>query len=174
MELEMEKLRQMGAKFKMSKSHLSKNGRTLLRDITVSPSTLIAPLEKLHAQPFPGMQNDNLPFFVPLATQAKGTTLIHDWTWENRAIYFTELNKLGANVRLVDPHRAFIDGPTKLKGAQIVCPPALRPSAVILIAMLAAEGKSMLRNVYSITRGYEEIAERLNAIGAKIKVVRGM
>ena len=173
-ELEIEKLRQMGVKFSMSKSHLSNNGRTLLRDITVKPSKLVAPLEKLHAQPFPGMQNDNLPFFVPIATQAKGTTLIHDWTWENRAIYFTELNKLGANIRLVDPHRAFIEGPTPLKGAQIICPPALRPSAIILIAMLGAEGTSMLRNVYSITRGYEEIAERLNAIGAKIRVVRGM
>ncbi len=175
MELEIEKLRQMGVKFKMSKSYRSNNERTLLRDITVLPSkTLCAPLEKLHAQPFPGMQNDNLPFFVPIATQAKGTTLIHDWTWENRAIYFTELNKLGANVRLVDPHRAFIEGPTKLKAAQIVCPPALRPSAVILIAMLAAEGTSVLRNVYSITRGYEEIAERLNALGAKIRVVKGV
>ncbi len=173
-ELEIEKLRQMGVKFKMSKSYKSNNGRTTLRDISVSPSKLIAPLEKLHAQPFPGMQNDNLPFFVPIATQAKGTTLIHDWTWENRAIYFTELNKLGANVRLVDPHRAFIEGPTKLRAAQIVCPPALRPSAVILIAMLAAEGTSVLRNVYSITRGYEEIAERLNGIGAQIRVVKGM
>lgn len=173
-ELEIEKLRQMGVKFSMSKSYLSNNGRTLLRDITVKPSKLVAPLEKLHAQPFPGMQNDNLPFFVPIATQAKGTTLIHDWTWENRAIYFTEINKLGGNIRLVDPHRAFIEGPTKLKGAQIVCPPALRPSAIILIAMLAAEGTSMLRNVYSITRGYEEIAERLNAIGAKVRVVKGM
>ncbi len=173
-ELEIEKLRQMGVKFSMGKAYRSNNGRTLLRDITVRPSRLVAPLEKLHAQPFPGMQNDNLPFFVPIATQAKGTTLIHDWTWENRAIYFTELNKLGANVRLVDPHRAFIEGPTKLKGAQIVCPPALRPSAVILIAMLAAEGTSVLRNVYSITRGYEEIAERLNALGAKIRVVKGV
>ena len=174
MELEVEKLRQMGVKFSMSKSYRSNNERTILRDITVKPSKLIAPLEKLHAQPFPGMQNDNLPFFVPIATQAKGTTLIHDWTWENRAIYFTELNKLGANIRLVDPHRAFIEGPTKLKAAQIVCPPALRPSAVILIAMLAAEGTSVLRNVYSITRGYEEIAERLNALGAKIRVVKGV
>ncbi len=174
-ELELEKLRTMGVTFKMSKSYRSNNGRTLLRDITVFPATkLIAPHDKLHAQPFPGMQNDNLPFFVPIATMAKGTTLIHDWTWENRAIYFTELNKLGANIRLVDPHRAFIDGPTKLKGAQIVCPPALRPSATILIAMLAAEGISLLRNVYSITRGYEEIAERLNSIGAKIKVVKGV
>lgn len=174
-ELEIEKLRQMGVKVRIGKKYRSNNERTVLVDITVSPSPkLVAPHDKLHAQPFPGMQNDNLPFFVPIATQARGTTLVHDWTWENRAVYFTELNKLGANIKLVDPHRVFIDGPTKLKGAQIVCPPALRPSAVILIAMLAAEGTSMLRNVYSITRGYEEIAERLNKLGAKIRVVRGM
>jgi UDP-N-acetylglucosamine 1-carboxyvinyltransferase len=173
-ELELEKLRHMGVRFAIGKQYLSMNGRTRLCDITVRPSKLVAPHDKLHAQPFPGLQNDNLPFFVPIATQAKGTTLIHDWTWENRAIYFTELNKLGANVRLVDPHRAFIEGPTKLRATQIVCPPALRPSAVILIAMLAAEGTSILYNVYSITRGYEEIAERLNALGAKIRVIRGM
>ncbi len=173
-ELEIEKLRQMGAQISIGTKYFSNNGRTKLVDVTVKPSKLVAPHDKLHAQPFPGMQNDNLPFFASLATQAKGTTLIHDWSWENRAIYFTELNKLGANVRLVDPHRAFIEGPTKLKGAQIVCPPALRPSAVILIAMLAAEGTSVLRNVYSITRGYEEIAERLNSIGAKVRVVRGI
>jgi len=173
-ELELEKLRHMGVKFALGKQYLSMNGRTKLRDITVKPSKLVALHDKLHAQPFPGLQNDNLPFFVPIATQAKGTTLIHDWTWENRAIYFTELNKLGANVRLVDPHRAFIEGPTKLRAAQIVCPPALRPSAIILIAMLAAEGTSVLYNVYSITRGYEEIAERLNALGAKIRVIKGV
>jgi UDP-N-acetylglucosamine 1-carboxyvinyltransferase len=173
-ELELEKLRHMGAKFSVGKPYHSMNGRTKLVDVALRPSKLIAPSDKLHAQPFPGLQNDNLPFFVPLATQAKGTTLIHDWTWENRAIYFTELNKLGANIRLVDPHRAFIEGPTKLRAAEIVCPPALRPSAVILIAMLSAEGMSVLHNVYSITRGYEEIAERLNALGAKIRVIKGM
>lgn len=174
LELELEKMKRMGVKFSLGKTYLSNNGRTMLRDITVKPSKLIALHDKLHAQPFPGLQNDNLPFFVPIATQARGTTLVHDWTWENRAIYFTELNKLGANVRLVDPHRAFIEGPTKLRAAQIVCPPALRPSAVILIAMLAAEGVSVLYNVYSITRGYEEIAERLNAIGAKVRVIKGV
>jgi UDP-N-acetylglucosamine 1-carboxyvinyltransferase len=174
LELELEKLRRMGAKFALGKPYLSNNGRTTLRDITVKPSKLVALHDKLHAQPFPGLQNDNLPFFVPIATQAKGTTLIHDWTWENRAIYFTELNKLGANIRLLDPHRAFIEGPTKLRASQIVCPPALRPSAIILIAMLAAEGTSILYNVYSITRGYEEIAERLNALGAKIRVIKGV
>jgi len=173
-ELEMEKLNHMGAKIKIGKSYLSNNRMTKLVDITVFPSVLVAPHDKLHTQPFPGLQNDNLPFFATLATQAKGTTLIHDWTWENRAIYFTELNHLGAKVKLIDPHRALIEGPTKLRGAQIVCPPALRPSATLLLAMLAAEGTSMLRNVYSITRGYEEIADRLNSIGAKIRVIRGI
>ncbi len=71
----------------------------------------------------------------------------------------------------MDPYRALIEGPTQLKGAQIVCPPALRPSAIILLAMLGAEGVSTLRNVYSIRRGYAEITERLNSLGAKIEVL---
>ena len=173
-ELELEKLRLMGLKYKMSKRYLSRNGRTHLVDLVVYPSKLKALNDKLHTQPFPGLQNDNLPFFVPIAVATHGTTLIHDWTWENRAIYFTELNRMGAKITLLDPHRALIEGPTKLKAAQIVSPPALRPSAIILIAMLGAEGTSTLRNVYSIQRGYAEIAERLNSLGAKVEVVRGI
>lgn len=172
--LEMEKLKRMGQKFTMSKKYLAKNGRTQLVDITISPSKLIAPTDKIHTQPFPGINNDNLPFFVPICCFAEGQTLIHDWTWENRAIYFTELNRLGADIKLLDPHRALVNGITKLRGAQIVSPPALRPTAIILIAMLAAEGSSLLRNVYSIKRGYADIAERLNSIGAKITVLRGV
>lgn len=172
--LEIEKLDIMGLKFDTGEKYLSRNGRTELVDLTLYPSKLKAPPDKLHTQPFPGLQNDNLPFFVPLATQAVGSTLVHDWTWENRAIYFSELNRLGAKVTLLDPHRALIEGPTKLKGAQIVCPPALRPSAIILIAMLAAEGTSTLRNVYSIQRGYADLAERLNKLGAKVEVIRSM
>ena len=98
--------------------------------------------------------------------------MIHDWVYEIRMIYMTELNRLGANITLADPHRLFITGGTPLKAAQIVCPPALRPSMVILISMLAAKGTSILRNVYMINRGYEEIAERLNSIGANIKVIQ--
>ena len=70
---------------------------------------------------------------------------------------------------LADQHRIFINGPTPLKAAQIVCPPALRPATIILIGMLAAKGTSTLRNVYSINRGYEDLANRLNELGAKIK-----
>ena len=172
--VELLKLKKMGQKFKISKTYLAENGHTKLVDITITPSRLVAPLDKIHSLPYPGINTDNLPFFVPIATLAKGTTLIHDWMWENRAIYFTELNRLGARVDLADPHRVFVTGPSKLRAAQIVCPPALRPAMIILIGMLAAEGTSYLRNVYSIARGYEEIAERLNTIGAKIEVLKGI
>ncbi len=169
--VELLKLEKMGLKYTSTKEYFAENGRTKLVDITIHPSKLKAPLDKIHALPYPGINTDNLPFFVPIATLAVGTTLIHDWMWENRAIYFTELNRLGANVVLADPHRVFVQGPTKLRGSQIVCPPALRPAMIILIAMLAAEGTSILRNVYAINRGYEDIAERLNSIGADISII---
>lgn len=174
LQLELLKLKKMGLKYRLSQEYVSYNKQTKLVDVEVFPSKLKALTDKIHAQPYPGINTDNLPFFVPIATQAAGRTLIHDWMWENRAIYFTELNRLGASVALADPHRVFINGPTKLIATQIVCPPALRPAVIILIAMLRAEGVSILRNVYSIYRGYEEIAERLNKIGAKIEIIRNI
>ncbi len=172
LKVELLKLEKMGLKYSLSKTYFSKNGRTKLVDITVRPSSLKALHDKIHAQPYPGINTDNLPFFVPIATQAEGGTLIHDWMWEDRAVFFTELNRLGASVKLADAHRVFIDGPTKLRGAQIVCPPALRPSVMLLSAMLGARGKSTLRNVYAINRGYENIVGRLNKIGAQIKMLK--
>lgn len=172
--LELTKLKIMGLKFKTSKEYFSFNGKTKLIDITIFPSKLKALRDKIHAQPYPGINSDNLPFFVPIATQAEGTTLVHDWMWENRAIYFTELNRLGANITLADPHRVFINGPTSLKSGQIVCPPALRPAMIILIAMLAAPGVSILRNVYTISRGYEDVVKRLNSIGTSIEKITGI
>ena len=170
--LELEKLKRMNLKFKILKKYYSYNGRTKLADIEILPSKLKALADKIHSNPYPGINIDNLPFFVPIAIKAKGQTMIHDWVYENRAIYFTELNRLGANITLADPHRVYIQGGTPLKAAQVVCPPALRPSMVIFISMLAAPGTSILRNVYMINRGYEEIAERLNSIGADIKILK--
>lgn len=170
--LELEKMKRMGLKFKVLKNYLSYNGRTKLVDLKILPSKLVALSDKISTNPYPGINIDNLPFFVLIAIKAKGQTMIHDWVYENRAIYFTELNRLGANVTLADPHRVYIQGGTPLKPAQVVCPPALRPSMVILISMLGAPGTSILRNVYMINRGYEEIAERLNSIGADIKILK--
>ncbi len=98
--------------------------------------------------------------------------MIHDWVYENRAIYLTELNRLGAKVRLLDPHRIIVDGPTRWRGQEVVCPPALRPAVCILLAMLAARGTSILRDVYVINRGYEDLANRLSALGANIEEFR--
>jgi len=171
LELELLKLEKMGFKYKILKRYISKNGYTKLVDIKTLPSRLHALEEKLEARPFPGLNIDNLPFFVPIAAIAKGQTLIHDWVYENRAIYYMELTKLGADMVLADPHRVYITGPAKFKPTEIVCPPALRPAAIILIAMLAAPGTSILRNVYSINRGYEDLATRLKKLGAKIKIL---
>lgn len=167
--LELEKLKVMGQEFKINKLYKSKNGFFDLVDIEIFPSKLIALPDKIHAQPYPGINIDNLALFLPILTQAKGSTLVHDWVYEDRAIYYIELNRLGANIMLHDPHRVTVTGKTKLHPAEIICPPALRPSINLLICMIAAKGKSILRNSYPIDRGYENIHERLNKLGAKIE-----
>ncbi|MEK7618082.1 MAG: UDP-N-acetylglucosamine 1-carboxyvinyltransferase [Patescibacteria group bacterium] len=170
--LELLKLEKMGFKYKILRRYKSENGFTNLVDIQTFFSKLVALEEKIHPLPSnAGINIDNLPFFVPIATQAKGTSLVHDWVYENRAIYYMELNKLRANIILADPHRVYIEGPSELKGAEVICPPALRPAVIILIAMLAAKGPSILRNVYSINRGYEDLVGRLQKLGAKIEVL---
>ncbi len=169
MELEMATLEGMGLNYEMTDEYPARNGHTRLVDISLKKSQLHAPKDKIHALPFPGINMDNLPFLGLCATVAEGRTLIHDWSYENRAIYFTELSKLNATVEMVDPHRVYIMGPTKWKPADITAPAALRPSVVILLAMMAAPGKSVLRDVYSINRGYEDIANRLNTLGADIE-----
>jgi UDP-N-acetylglucosamine 1-carboxyvinyltransferase len=175
LELELLKMEKMGFNYKISKRYKSYNGVTDLVDIQTLPSKLKALEEKIHPLTSnAGINIDNLPFFVPIATQAEGTTLIHDWVYENRAIYYMELNKLRANIILADPHRVFVKGPVELRAAELICPPALRPAAIILIGMLAARGTSLLRNVYSINRGYENLVTRLKSLGAKIEIVRGI
>jgi UDP-N-acetylglucosamine 1-carboxyvinyltransferase len=171
LELELYKLEKMGFRYKKSRVYKSYNGHTNLVDITTFPSRLKALDEKLYGRPFPGVNIDNLPFFVPICAKAEGVTMIHDWVFENRAIYYMELVRLGVKMILADPHRVYVEGPTTFKPTQVVCPPALRPAMIILIGMLAAEGTSVLRNVYSINRGYEEIAQRLNSLGANIQVI---
>jgi len=169
LELELATLGHMGLRYSVSPEYPARNGKTRLVDITIKQSKLVAPKDKLHPLPFPGINIDNLPFLGLIATVATGRTLVHDWLYENRAIYFTELTKLNADIEMLDPHRVYITGPTRWKPADVVAPPALRPTVVVLLAMLAAPGVSILRNVYQIDRGYEQLAERLGTIGADIK-----
>ena len=174
LEIELNVLEQMHLNFEISEEYEANNGRTRLVDIKIKKSDLIAPKDKLHSMPFPGVNMDNLPFLGLIATMAKGRTLVHDWSYENRAIYFNELSKLNAQVEIVDPHRVYLTGPTKWKAGNVIAPPALRPSVVILLAMMAAPGTSILQDVYSINRGYESLSNRLNEIGAKIETIVDM
>ncbi|HEX3648835.1 MAG TPA: UDP-N-acetylglucosamine 1-carboxyvinyltransferase [Pseudonocardiaceae bacterium] len=174
LEIELALLEEMGLDYRRTAEYPAANGHTRLVDLTVHPSTLKAPRDKIHPMPFPGLNIDNLPFFALIAATAHGATLIHDWVYENRALYLTELTKLGATVTLLDPHRIYVTGPTHWSGTEVICPPALRPGAVVLLAMLAAKGSSVLRNVYVINRGYEQLADRLNQLGAKIEPFRDL
>jgi UDP-N-acetylglucosamine 1-carboxyvinyltransferase len=172
LEIELSILAEMGLDYSLDTEYTAANGHTRLADITIRPSELVAPIDKIHPMPFPGLNIDNLPFFAVIAATAHGQTVIHDWVYENRAIHLVELTKLGANVQLLDPHRLIVTGPTRWRGYEIVCPQALRPSVCILLCMLAARGESVLRDVYMINRGYEDLPNRLNAIGANIEVFR--
>jgi UDP-N-acetylglucosamine 1-carboxyvinyltransferase len=176
MSLELLKLGKMGLKYERSERYKASNGYTDLVDLKIMKhnGSLRALSEKIYSRPFPGLNADNLPYFVPIAAVISGRTLIHDWMYENRAIYYTEMTKVGMQVELADPHRLYIQGPTKFSKADVVCPPALRPASLLLIGMLAAPGISTLRNIYTINRGYEDIAERLNSLGAHITVFNEM
>lgn len=174
LEIELEVLRSMGQKMLVSDEYYGDNGHTRLVDIKLIESKLTAPIDKIHPMPFPGLNIDSLPFFSLIAATAEGRTLIHDWVFENRAIYSTELSNLNAKVELLDAHRIFVTGPTNWRPAEMMAPPALRPAVVIMLAMLAAPGKSILRNTYSIARGYEDFAERLVSLGAKIQPLSGI
>ena len=162
----------MGLKFDRSPEYPSHNGGTRLVDVTIYPSQMRAPQDKIAPMPFPGLNIDNLPFFALIAACAQGQTIIHDWVYENRAIHLLQLSQMGANIQLLDPHRLVVVGPTTWHGREMVSPPALRPAVCLMLAMLAADTPSVLRDVYMINRGYEDLPVRLNALGAAIEPFR--
>jgi UDP-N-acetylglucosamine 1-carboxyvinyltransferase len=172
LELELLKLEKMGLKFEVSKPYKANNDKTDLVDIKIYKHNgeLRAPVDKIHPNVFPGLNMDHLPYFVPIVAVAKGRTLIHDWVYEDRALMYTEMKKLNVDLELADPHRVYVNGPTRFKTADLVAPSGIRPAVMLLIGMLAAPGTSTLRNVYTINRGYEDLAERLNSLGAHITI----
>jgi UDP-N-acetylglucosamine 1-carboxyvinyltransferase len=175
--VEFQKLQKMGLAYEQSPRYKARNGHTDLVDITIHKHNgkMRARPEKIHPNIYPaGINADALPYFVPICAMVNGRTLIHDWMYENRAIYYTEMTKVGMQIELIDPHRLFITGPTKFSKAEVVCPPALRPASLLLIGMLAAPGVSTLRNIYTIRRGYEDLAARLNSLGAHITLLHEM
>lgn len=125
-------------------------------------------ITKIQSLPYPGIHTDLQSPFGILATQTKGSTLIHDPLYEGRLKYLEELNKMGADIIFCDPHRAIVNGPTSLHGIEV---PSLdlRSGASLIIAGLVAQGVTTINNAYQVDRGYEKIEERLQKLGADIK-----
>jgi len=121
--------------------------------------------------PWPGFTPDLLSIILVVATQAKGSVLIHQKMFESRLFFVDKLIDMGAQIILCDPHRATVIGmnqETPLRGTSMVSPD-IRAGNALLIAALSAEGKSIIQNIEQIDRGYENIDERLRAIGADIR-----
>jgi len=136
--------------------------------LTILPSNKLVAVSKVLVLPYPGFPADLQAPFGVLATQAEGTTLIQDPLFDGRFKYINELNKMGGNCIVMDPHRALIIGPTPLYGNTIESFD-LRAGATLIIAGLLAEGETIINNAYQVDRGYEKIDERLQKLGAQIK-----
>lgn len=120
--------------------------------------------------PWPGLTPDLLSVFLVVATQAKGSVLIHQKMFESRLFFVDKLIDMGAQIILCDPHRAAVIGQAKaypLRAASMVSPD-IRAGIALLIAAMSAEGISTIHNIDQIDRGYQHIDQRLNAIGASI------
>lgn len=120
--------------------------------------------------PWPGFTPDLLSIILVVATQAKGSLLIHQKMFESRLFFVDKLIDMGAQIILCDPHRATVIGLNrrfKLRGIEMSSPD-IRAGVALLIAAMSAEGKSIIRNINQVDRGYQNIDKRLNALGANI------
>ncbi len=126
-------------------------------------------IPKIDDAPWPGFPPDLVSIIIVTATQVDGTVLVFEKMFESRMFFVDKLVAMGAKIILCDPHRAVISGPARLRGTTLTSPD-IRAGMALLIAALCAEGKSTIQNVVQIERGYENLPERLRALGAKIKV----
>ena len=154
-------LSNMGMKYKF----IGKNKLLIL------PSKLIAKKRKFQTRPWPGFPTDLMSPFIILATQTEGTVLCHDWMYEWRMFFVDDLISMGANIFIADPHRVIVSGPTKLNSEVLYCKD-IRAGISVILAALVARGQSEIRNVEMVERGYENIVNRLNLLGADIKQVK--
>jgi len=117
---------------------------------------------------WPAFPTDLISIAITVATQARGSVLFHDWMYPGRMYFTDKLVSMGAQIVLCDPHRVIVSGPSKLFGEKVESPD-IRAGMALLLAALAASGKSTIRNVGQIDRGYERVDEKLRSLGARIE-----
>jgi len=129
-------------------------------------------IPEISVMPWPAFPTDLMSIAIVAATQSSGSVLFHDWMYPSRMFFTDKLVSMGAQIVLCDPHRAIIQGPTKLIGENLESPD-IRAGMSLVLAALAAKGTSTIRNVNQIDRGYEKVEEKLAKLGANIERVRG-
>lgn len=124
-------------------------------------------IPEFSVMPWPAFPTDLMSIAIVVATQSKGSALFHDWMYPSRMFFLDKLVNMGAQIVLCDPHRCIVQGPTPLYGENMESPD-IRAGMTLVLAALAAEGKSTIRNIGQIDRGYERVDEKLRNLGAHI------
>ncbi|UCH60323.1 MAG: UDP-N-acetylglucosamine 1-carboxyvinyltransferase [Anaerolineales bacterium] len=125
-------------------------------------------IPEISVMPWPAFPTDLMSIAIVVATQSQGSILFHDWMYPSRMFFIDKLVGMGAQIVLCDPHRCIVQGPTTLFGEKMESPD-IRAGMSLLLAALAAEGTSVIRNIGQIDRGYEKVDEKLRSLGAKIE-----
>ena len=129
-------------------------------------------IPQISVMPWPAFPTDLMSIALVAATQSQGSVLFHDWMYPSRMFFTDKLVSMGAQIVLCDPHRAIIQGPSKLLGENLESPD-IRAGMALVLAALAAKGPSTLRNINQIDRGYQDVEKKLQALGAKIERIPG-
>ena len=125
-------------------------------------------IPEIKVMPWPSFPTDLMSIAIVVATQSHGSILFHDWMYPSRMFFIDKLVSMGAQIVLCDPHRSIVQGPTTLYGEKLESPD-IRAGMALVLASLAAQGESVIRNVGQIDRGYEKIDQKLRDLGAQIQ-----
>lgn len=126
----------------------------------------------INVMPWPAFPTDLMSIAITISTQSKGTVLFHDWMYPSRMYFTDKLVSMGAQIVLCDPHRCIVQGPTRLFPEKMESPD-IRAGMALVLAALSADGKSTIRNIGQIERGYEQVDSKLASLGAKIERMNG-
>ena len=127
-------------------------------------------IPEISVMPWPAFPTDLMSIAIVVATQSKGTVLFHDWMYPSRMFFTDKLVGMGAQIVLCDPHRCIVQGPSRFYGEKMESPD-IRAGMALLLATLSAPGKSVIRNIGQIDRGYEKVDVKLKSLGATIERV---
>jgi UDP-N-acetylglucosamine 1-carboxyvinyltransferase len=128
-------------------------------------------IPEINDMPWPAFPTDLMSMAIVIATQSKGSVLFHDWMYPSRMYFTDKLVGMGAQIVLCDPHRCIVQGPTPLFGEKLESPD-IRAGMALVLAALSANGKSAIRNIGQIDRGYERVDQKLKLLGARIERVK--